>query len=588
MKKLKLLFVGMLVLGFAGAGYGQACNVQLNQGFGPSSVWLDTDTIEYFITLEIPADKCNMTDVNIMFYRPDDTGVNPSDICGDSTGGTMVISGLTLTSGGGVVTIDSGDNAAMSYDVSHADEDSSGNLFAYYCIRGIVQGIVPQRFQDEKPIPNTVIHPAIDIEKDPNRSSICEGSDTLVSWTYTVTNPGDVDLNDVVVEDTDCSPVNYVSGDTGDDGILETDETWIYECNDVISTGLTNTATVTANDVLLDTAVEDSNDATVLSDNPVCGPFTGDLEPDCNETGYMLCISASGGAPPYTYEWTSSDDVNWPITGGADTNCITYNSGPSGSSATFSVVITDEADCNVLCEQPMDCIPEAGDMFCTFTQGFWGNKNGKFEGETTEDLLDDYFGDVGSLTIGAGSNQLTLYTTSCLLKRMPAGGTPRCLDGLGDRDDTCASSTPSWLRPWLMKGNKKGARYNNVLMGQIIALTLNVWVDPNLGGLELNQLEGGFCTQGEDPYDWQCFDFPDDLDPVDVDGLLDLANDVLGCENGETIQDIYSAVTAINEGFDECRTLVPCIEVCYDGIDNDCNSLTLDCGGGDCPNDCPD
>jgi len=171
---------------------------------------------------------------------------------------------------------------------------------------------------------------------------------------------------------------------------------------------------------------------------------------------------------------------------------------------------------------------------------------------------------------------------------MPAGGTPRCLEGLGDVNDTCDPCEA--LEDWLKKGNKKGARYNNVLMGQIIALTLNMWVDPNLGGLAFADMpdiaDGKFCTQGEDPNDIQCFYMPD-LGVDTVADLLELANEVLGCcEDGATIADIYTAVTSINEGFDECRTLVECREVCYDGMNNDCDESTPDCGGGECPDDC--
>jgi hypothetical protein len=226
-------------------------------------------------------------------------------------------------------------------------------------------------------------------------------------------------------------------------------------------------------------------------------------------------------------------------------------------------------------------------MFCSFTQGFWGNANGKFMGQTTEELLDEYFADMNSLTIGGCGNTVTLTDTDCLLARMPAGGTPRCLDGLGEVDDDCSNAAGTALKDWLKKGNKKGARYNNVLMGQIIALTLNLWVDPNLGGLELAAIDGK-CTEGYEDGGYCFGDLPDLPGVITVQDLLNLANEVLGCcaDDGTSISDIYTAVTAINEGFDECRTIVECQEVCYDGIDNDCDELTPDCGGGGCPEDC--
>jgi hypothetical protein len=113
-----------------------------------------------------------------------------------------------------------------------------------------------------------------------------------------------------------------------------------------------------------------------------------------------------------------------------------------------------------------------------------------------------------------------------------------------------------------------------VLVGQVVALSLNVWLDPELGSLELP--EGIFCTEGE-PNDVQCFVIPkwvhDRIDPNTVDELLNLANDAL---NGDVapagIGAIYRAVAGINEAFDECRTIVACREVCCDGIDNDCDT----------------
>ena len=48
-----------------------------------------------------------------------------------------------------------------------------------------------------------------------------------VNWTYTVTNPGDVDLSTIQVSDNQGVTVTYQSGDDGDN-ILQTTETWIY------------------------------------------------------------------------------------------------------------------------------------------------------------------------------------------------------------------------------------------------------------------------------------------------------------------------------------------------------------------------
>jgi uncharacterized repeat protein (TIGR01451 family) len=67
--------------------------------------------------------------------------------------------------------------------------------------------------------------PAIHIEKSGTPTSTTENS--VINYTYTVTNTGNVPLSSIVVSDNLVSPVTYQSGDDGD-GILQTTETWIY------------------------------------------------------------------------------------------------------------------------------------------------------------------------------------------------------------------------------------------------------------------------------------------------------------------------------------------------------------------------
>ncbi|MDT8434896.1 MAG: hypothetical protein RQ731_09110, partial [Anaerosomatales bacterium] len=82
------------------------------------------------------------------------------------------------------------------------------------------------------------LYPQIDIDKTTNGSDeeILKLGDAIL-WRYTVTNPGPVPLSNVVVTDSfnpDVVPV-LVSGDTGTDGILDLDETWIYEAAGVVT-----------------------------------------------------------------------------------------------------------------------------------------------------------------------------------------------------------------------------------------------------------------------------------------------------------------------------------------------------------------
>ncbi len=68
------------------------------------------------------------------------------------------------------------------------------------------------------------------------------GSET---YTYTVTNPGNVPLSNVSVSDNTCSPVTFVGGDTNTNSLLDTSETWTFTCTMNITANTTNIATAT-------------------------------------------------------------------------------------------------------------------------------------------------------------------------------------------------------------------------------------------------------------------------------------------------------------------------------------------------------
>jgi hypothetical protein len=67
-----------------------------------------------------------------------------------------------------------------------------------------------------------------------------------VSFTYKVTNLSTVPLSDVTVADDNCSAMSGHLGDTNGNGLLDTDEVWIYSCTTIVRQTTTNIATVTA------------------------------------------------------------------------------------------------------------------------------------------------------------------------------------------------------------------------------------------------------------------------------------------------------------------------------------------------------
>jgi hypothetical protein len=218
-------------------------------------------------------------------------------------------------------------------------------------------------------------------------------------------------------------------------------------------------------------------------------------------------------------------------------------------------------------EQPAAC--------CTFTQGYYGNPNGKFNAQPSWMVVSNLLAE-GPLTVGkAGGRSLTVRPGdgALLQGRLPSGGTPTALPDQGEQE----------LANGVVSLNRKG-RFDNVLLGQTLTLSLNVRLNPRL--LRVG-LAPGFCTRrvlpgpdgrrgtlDDEPVtteDALSFAVPAAVraavvspvlginDPT-VRGLLELANRALGGQavGSATWSEINDAVDAINRGFDECRVLVDC------------------------------
>jgi hypothetical protein len=92
--------------------------------------------------------------------------------------------------------------------------------------------------------------PAIALAKVAEPTQVYEGD--TVTYTYSVTNPGNVPLSAVSVTDDKAGDAAYQKGDTDEDGELDTDETWVYTATYVVSADdgspLVNIATATGTD----------------------------------------------------------------------------------------------------------------------------------------------------------------------------------------------------------------------------------------------------------------------------------------------------------------------------------------------------
>jgi uncharacterized repeat protein (TIGR01451 family) len=146
----------------------------------------------------------------------------------------------------------------------------------------------------------TVIHPAIHLEKIAIPAAIYRGDS--VTYTYTVTNTGDIPLKNILVTDDKVIPV-YQSGDTNGDGLLDLAESWIYTATSSPTNTVTNTATASGTDPL-GLTVRSTNTATVV----VTVIVNVDVKPGSCPNGFglnakgVVPVAISGGLPHYTLD----------------------------------------------------------------------------------------------------------------------------------------------------------------------------------------------------------------------------------------------------------------------------------------------
>lgn len=201
-------------------------------------------------------------------------------------------------------------------------------------------------------------------------------------------------------------------------------------------------------------------------------------------------------------------------------------------------------------------ISDCGGSYCTLTQGAYGNPNGQWAGMNRLDLITSLLAS-GPLVLGEPGRSLTIpsgaASAQCIIDRLPAGGRSAALPAFGDKvldTSICNTSPPMPIR---------NGRFLNVLLGQTVALSLNLRLDSTLGPLVLcNQMT---TTNGTFTIEQAV------IDAMVLYGgghgvthLLNLANHALagGGTGGLSLPRICAAVDAVNRAFDECATLTGC------------------------------
>jgi hypothetical protein len=321
-----------------------------------------------------------------------------------------------------------------------------------------------------------------------------------------------------------------------------------------------------------DTACNSSCSASFSPRAPQC---VVDIRPpvefNCSVSSQYLLASYQTDIMNPNLEWTKNGvSIGSGISNGSNLDSILIT-----MPGIYQFIVSDSSDNSCFAEVIVTEDPSPCDSnFCSLTQGFYGSGQGTAcaTGEQGEDLIYRLLGSpFGDLVIGKTGQSLTIEQmhSHCITTRMPAGGTAQTLP-MGDQafDMSCTTTIPI---------NKNG-RFDNVLLGQTIALGLNMRLDIELVSLSLQgtsmiTMEGdagddGICGTADDvpvPGSSITKSIPqtvlDALDAIyvnrSVENLFDLANRALGGQStgSASLSEVNDAVSAINEGFDGCRFL---------------------------------
>jgi hypothetical protein len=207
----------------------------------------------------------------------------------------------------------------------------------------------------------------------------------------------------------------------------------------------------------------------------------------------------------------------------------------------------------------MPCEYEEHEMYCTYTQGFYGNEGGRTcMGETTPELLERLLDE--DLVMGVNGNTFTIGTGNidCVLDILPGGGPSKALQGEASCSDLAGVET-----------NKQG-RLKNSLLAQGITLALNLRNSPGLLSFPVDGTmfvtvrpidcmdpeAGGSGPESTHSFKQEIADFLGE--GATIGDLMDLVNRALAGEDISplSLSQVSDAATSVNEAFDECMIVL--------------------------------
>lgn len=290
-------------------------------------------------------------------------------------------------------------------------------------------------------------------------------------------------------------------------------------------------------------------------------PAVGDCTPVQIQQGLQSVVCCAGDACTFSVTASGSDlQYSWshgfvPIPG-ANGPTYTVSNIDVDDRGIWCVTVSNGCSSETSCGRIS--VQRCNQNSCTLTQGAYGNPNGQFNGMNRVQLITSLLAP-GPILIGIPGVRSVLIqdaapSASCIIDRLPAGGTPATLPAFGDQVLSlrqCQTAIP-------LPTNANGT-FKNVLLGQTITLSLNLRLSPNLAGIPL--CPQMVTSRGVALIPLSVLSSMYSLGyGHSIDGLLQFANRALAGESTgiASLADINAAVDAINVGFDECATLLGC------------------------------
>ncbi len=303
----------------------------------------------------------------------------------------------------------------------------------------------------------------------------------------------------------------------------------------------------------------------------------------CVGADAVFTTSVSAGNGPFSYVWTVDHGAGPVLIPTATTDTLILQGVSANDAGLYCVLVSGDCGFDEACAA-LTVEACGGDEFCTLTQGAYGNSGGQFNGLSRLDLINSLL--TTDLVVGKPGRSLRIQAGngSCVIARLPANSTPAALPAIGNALLGAATCQTAPVALPL-----KNTKFKNVFLGQVITLSLNTRLDPDLAGLGIcESMTTQLMSVGPDGLHGTADDAPDAgpdgifgtaddvltvsisshvFDalatqglPLTVGGLLELANRALAAQAtpGATLSEINGAVDAINRGFDECRMLIDC------------------------------